>query len=107
MSRTGPAGALGNRTEPGGDSASSWDGAGSGADSASSWDGAGSGADSASSWDGAGSGADSASSWDGAGSGADSVTNDWSEARVDPLAALLKQRGGQTGKYQTVLSRAT
>ncbi len=36
-----------------------------------------------------------------------SVTNDWSEARVDPLAALLKQRGGQTGKYQTVVSRAT
>ncbi len=36
-----------------------------------------------------------------------SVTTDWSEARVDPLAALLKQRGGQTGKYQTVVSRAT
>jgi len=27
------------------------------------------------------------------------LTNDWSEARVDPLAALLIQRGGQTGKY--------
>ncbi len=26
---------------------------------------------------------------------------------LDPLAALLKQRGGQTGKYQTVVSRAT
>ncbi len=35
-----------------------------------------------------------------------SVTNDWSEARVDPLAALLIQRG-QTGKYQAVVSRAT
>ncbi len=35
------------------------------------------------------------------------VTNDWSEARVDPLAALLIQRGGQTGKYQIVVSRAT
>ncbi len=35
------------------------------------------------------------------------VTTDWSEARVDPLAALLKQRGGQTGKYQTVVSRTT
>ncbi len=34
------------------------------------------------------------------------VTNDWSEARVDPLAALLIQRGGQTGKYQAVVSRA-
>ncbi len=36
-----------------------------------------------------------------------SVTNDWSEARVDPLAALLIQRGGQTGQYQIVVSRAT
>ncbi len=36
-----------------------------------------------------------------------SVTNDWSEARVDPLAALLIQGGGQTGKYQPVVSRAT
>ncbi len=36
-----------------------------------------------------------------------SVTNDWSEARVDPLAALFKQRGGQTGKYQAVGLRAT
>ncbi len=27
-----------------------------------------------------------------------SVTNDWSEARVDPHAALLRQRGGQTGR---------
>ncbi len=35
------------------------------------------------------------------------VTNDWSEARVDPHAALLRQRGGQTGKYQAVVSRAT
>ncbi len=35
------------------------------------------------------------------------LTNDWSEARVDPLAALLIQRGGQTGKYQAVVSRAT
>ncbi len=35
-----------------------------------------------------------------------SVTNDRSEARVDPLAALLIQRG-QTGKYQIVVSRAT
>ncbi len=35
------------------------------------------------------------------------VTNDWSEARVDPLAALLVQGKGQTGKYQAVLSRAT
>ncbi len=35
------------------------------------------------------------------------VTNDWSEARVDPLAALLIQGGGQTGKYQAVVSRAT
>ncbi len=35
------------------------------------------------------------------------VTNDWSEARVDPLAALLIQRGGQTSKYQIVVSRAT
>jgi len=34
------------------------------------------------------------------------VTNDWSEARVDPLAALLIRRGGQTGKYQAVVSRA-
>ncbi len=33
------------------------------------------------------------------------VTNDRSEARVDPLAALLVQ--GQTGKYQAVVSRAT
>ncbi len=36
-----------------------------------------------------------------------SVTNDWSEARVDPLAALLVQGKGQTGKYQAVVSRAT
>ncbi len=36
-----------------------------------------------------------------------SVMNDWSEARVDPLAALLIQGGGQTGKYQAVVSRAT
>ncbi len=36
-----------------------------------------------------------------------SVTNDWSEARVDPLAALFIQRGGQTGKYQAVGLRAT
>ncbi len=35
-----------------------------------------------------------------------SVMNDWSEARVDPLAALLIQGGGQTGKYQAVVSRA-
>ncbi len=35
------------------------------------------------------------------------VMNDWSEARVDPLAALLIQGGGQTGKYQAVVSRAT
>ncbi len=35
------------------------------------------------------------------------VTNDRSEARVDPLAALLVQGGGQTGKYQAVVSRAT
>ncbi len=35
------------------------------------------------------------------------VTNDWSEARVDPLAALFIQRGGQTGKYQAVGLRAT
>ncbi len=34
-----------------------------------------------------------------------SVTNDRSEARVDPLAALLVQ--GQTGKYQAEVSRAT
>ncbi len=34
-----------------------------------------------------------------------SVTNDRSEARVDPLAALLVQ--GQTGKYQAGVSRAT
>ncbi len=33
------------------------------------------------------------------------VTNDRSEARVDPLAALLVQ--GQTGKYQAGVSRAT
>ncbi len=33
------------------------------------------------------------------------VTNDRSEARVDPLAALLVQ--GQTGKYQAEVSRAT
>ncbi len=33
----------------------------------------------------------------------DGVTNDWSVARVDPLAALLIQ----TGKYQAVVSRAT
>ncbi len=33
-----------------------------------------------------------------------SVTNDRSEARVDPLAALLVQ--GQTGKYQAGVSRA-
>ncbi len=33
------------------------------------------------------------------------VTNDRSEARVDPLAALLVQ--GQTGKNQAVVSRAT
>ncbi len=32
-----------------------------------------------------------------------SVTNDRSEARVDPLAALLVQ--GQTGKYQAEVSR--
>ncbi len=37
----------------------------------------------------------------------DGVTNDWSEARVDPLAALFIQRGGQTGKYQAVGLRAT
>ncbi len=36
-----------------------------------------------------------------------SVMNDWSEARVDPLAALLVQGKGQTGKYQAVVSRAT
>ncbi len=36
-----------------------------------------------------------------------SVTNDWSEARVDPIAALFIQRGGQTGKYQAVGLRAT
>ncbi len=36
-----------------------------------------------------------------------SVRKDWSEARVDPLAALLIQGGGQTGKYQAVVSRAT
>ncbi len=35
------------------------------------------------------------------------VMNDWSEARVDPLAALLIQGGGQTGKYQAVVLRAT
>ncbi len=35
------------------------------------------------------------------------VTTDWSEARVDPLAALFIQRGGQTGKYQAVGLRAT
>ncbi len=35
------------------------------------------------------------------------VTNDWSEARVDPIAALFIQRGGQTGKYQAVELRAT
>ncbi len=35
------------------------------------------------------------------------VLNDWSEARVDPLAALLIQGGVQTGKYQAVVSRAT
>ncbi len=34
-----------------------------------------------------------------------SVTNDRSEARVDPLAALLVQ--GQIGKNQAVVSRAT
>ncbi len=34
-----------------------------------------------------------------------SVTNDRSEARVDPLTALLVQ--GQTGKYQAGVSRAT
>ncbi len=34
-----------------------------------------------------------------------SVTNDRSEARVDPLTALLAQ--GQTGKYQAGVSRAT
>ncbi len=34
-----------------------------------------------------------------------SVTNDRSEARVDPLAALLVQ--GQTGKYQAEVLRAT
>ncbi len=34
-----------------------------------------------------------------------SVTNDRSEARVDPLAALFVQ--GQTGKYQAEVSRAT
>ncbi len=33
------------------------------------------------------------------------VTNDRSEARVDPLAALFVQ--GQTGKYQAEVSRAT
>ncbi len=33
------------------------------------------------------------------------VTNDRSEARVDPLAALIVQ--GQTGKYQAEVSRAT
>ncbi len=33
------------------------------------------------------------------------VTNDRSEARVDPLTALLVQ--GQTGKYQAGVSRAT
>ncbi len=35
------------------------------------------------------------------------LTNDRSEARVDPLAALLVQGKGQTGKYQAVVSRAT
>ncbi len=35
------------------------------------------------------------------------VKNDWSEARVDPLAALLIQGGGQTGKHQAVVLRAT
>ncbi len=34
-----------------------------------------------------------------------SVTTDRSEARVDPLTALLVQ--GQTGKYQAGVSRAT
>ncbi len=33
------------------------------------------------------------------------VTNDRSEARVDPLAALIVQ--GQTGKYQAEVSGAT
>ncbi len=33
------------------------------------------------------------------------VTNDRSEARVDPLAALFVQ--GQTGKYQAEVSGAT
>ncbi len=33
------------------------------------------------------------------------VTTDRSEARVDPLTALLVQ--GQTGKYQAGVSRAT
>ncbi len=33
------------------------------------------------------------------------VTNDRSEARVDPLAALFVR--GQTGKYQAEVSRAT